>query len=103
MDAEIKQNVARRSTWMRGLYMLLFAIIYSVAELVGLAVVVFQFAATLFSGRTNTQLRDFGHSLSVFIYQIWLFLTFNTEVLPFPFADWPQDARDARPPTPRTP
>jgi hypothetical protein len=69
--------------------MLLFASIYNLAELVLGAVALFQFVAKLATGKTNPRLLEFGQSLSVFVYQIWRFLTFNSEVLPFPFGPWP--------------
>ncbi len=93
MDEALKRNVAERGTWLRGLYMVLFALIYQVAEIVMLAVVVFQFLTKLITGKTNVQLLAFGRSLSVFVYQIWRFLTFNSEEMPFPFAQWPDPAQ----------
>lgn len=86
---EIEKNISERSTWVRGLYMLLFLIIYNLAEMLTWAVALIQFAFKLFTGRLNPQLLDFGQSLSLFVYQVWRFLTFNSEELPFPFASWP--------------
>ena len=87
--SEFKQNVSSRPTWTRGLFILLFALIYSVAEVVVTAVVAFQFCYTLVTGRSNQQLRDFGQGLSTFIYQIMLFLTYNSEDKPYPYGPWP--------------
>lgn len=70
--------------------MLLFVVIYNIAEILMGAVAVFQFIYKLVTDNTNTQLLNFGQSLSLFIYQIWRFLTFNSETLPFPFASWPK-------------
>jgi hypothetical protein len=89
MDTTLKSNLSRRSTWQRGLYMVLFALIYWVAKVVVAAVVVLQFGFVLISGRTNRQLLDFGHGLSTFVYQVLLFLTFNADDRPFPFSPWP--------------
>lgn len=89
METELKNNLAKRQTWLRGLYMLLFLIIYHVAELVIGAVVLLQFLFTLVTGQSNTRLLQLGQSLRSFIYQILGFLTFNTEQMPFPFSDWP--------------
>lgn len=87
---ELKENLKSRNTWIRLLYMVLFALIYSVAEVVITAVVLFQFLHSLVTGRSNANARRFGESLSTFVYQILRFLTYNTEELPFPFAEWPQ-------------
>jgi hypothetical protein len=86
---EFKKNVGFRPTWIRGLFILLFAAIYGVAEVVVTAVVAFQFFYTLVTGGSNRQLRDFGQNLSTFIYQILLFLTYNSEDKPYPFGPWP--------------
>jgi len=74
---------------MRGLQMLIFAVCLWLARFVLLAVVVFQFLTVLFSGNTNQNLLKFGLQLSVYQCQIMRFLTYNTEQLPYPIGDWP--------------
>jgi hypothetical protein len=90
VNKALKKNVLERSTWIRGLYMLLFLVIYKIAGVVMIAVALFQFATQLLTGETNQRVRVFGQSLSLFIFQIWRFLTFNSDALPFPFAPWPE-------------
>jgi len=92
MDENIKKNLRQGDTWKRGLYMLLFVIIYSIAEFVIAAVVLFQFLTVLFTGSTNAQVLAFGQSLSTYIYQIMRFMTFNSDVHPYPFGKWPEPA-----------
>ena len=92
MDPELKQRLTAGATWMRGVYILIFSIIFSVTEVVLGAVVVFQFIATLFTGATNARLRAFGLSLAAFIYQIVAYITFNSDQKPFPFGAWPESA-----------
>ncbi len=89
MEATLRDNVKRRATWMRGLFMLMFVVISRVAEVVLWAVVVLQFLFTLFTGRPNARLLAFGQGLSTFIYEILRYLTYNSEERPFPFAPWP--------------
>lgn len=89
MNTELKTNMSSRQIWLRGLYMILFAVIYHVAEVVIGALVILQFLFSLFTGHANMRLLQFGHSLSRYIYQILRFLMFNSEEMPFPFADWP--------------
>lgn len=90
MSNEITENLKQQSTWIRGLYMLLFAIFYSLAEFVLIAVVVFQFLLKLFTGETNPRLLKLGQSLATYIYQIIEFLTFNSDYQPYPFGAWPK-------------
>lgn len=89
MDDDLRESLTATETWIRGLYMILFAFIYSLAEVVVVAVVVFQFLWMLITRTTNERLLEFSDDLSVFIYQILQFVTFNTEEKPFPFAPWP--------------
>ncbi len=86
----LEKHLKSRSTWMRLLYMVIFTVFLSVAEFVLAAVVVFQFLMRLITGEINKQLQEFGLSLSRYCYQIFRFLTFNSEEHPFPFADWPK-------------
>lgn len=90
MTEESRADSNGRSIWKRALLMLLFAVIYSVAEIVVVVVVVFQFFCVLITGSRNTQVLDLGRDLSAYVYDILLFETFNSERLPFPFADWPR-------------
>lgn len=89
MNQAMTENVTDRSLWVRLLYMLLFSVLYSVGKFVLIAVVVFQFFHNLLSGDSNPQLLKFGQRLSAYLYQIMLFMTFNTEKYPYPFGEWP--------------
>ena len=91
MKDELKQNIKARKTWLRGLYMLLFLIFYSVAKVTVFAIISFQFVLSLLTGKTNEKLVVLGQSLSTYLYQILMFLTFNSEQHPYPFSDWPND------------
>ena len=90
MSDEIKQNLKSQSTWMRGLYMLLYIIFARVAEMVLGVVILFQFLLKLFTGETNDRLLKLGQGLSTYIYQTFQYLTFNTEYQPYPFGAWPK-------------
>ena len=98
MDATLKSNLTRRETWLRGLFILLFAVVYGIAEVVLAAVVLFQFLATLFTGERNPRLLRFGGQLSTFLYQVLLYVTFNRDQRPWPFDAWPAAESAALPP-----
>lgn len=91
MDDKMKENLKSQSTWTRILYMLLFGVIYTVAEVVVFAVALFQVISILFNGQKNVHLLNFGSSLSAYVYQIIQFFTFNRDVRPFPFDKWPEE------------
>lgn len=89
MDDDLKENLTASETWIRGFFILLFVFVLVIARVVTGAVVVIQFLFTVFSGQTNDNLRFFGASLASFIYQALLYLTYNSDEKPFPFAPWP--------------
>lgn len=91
MSDDYKHNIKKQSTWKRGLYMLLFSIFYSIAEIVLFVIVIFQFVLKLLTGDTNLKLRQLGHNIGTYIFQIIQFLTFNSEYHPYPFGDWPNN------------
>lgn len=89
MSDQTEQDVTRRETWQRLLYVILFAIIYGVADIIVTAVVVLQFGFVLLTGKRNEYVLAFGGTLSRFLYEILLYLTFKSDDKPFPFSAWP--------------
>ncbi|MCK5897300.1 MAG: DUF4389 domain-containing protein [Cocleimonas sp.] len=87
MSAE--SNLKNSSTWKRILYMLLFVLAYSVAEFVLMAVAIVQVLFKLITGDINDNLTILGKQTALYVYDVMLFLTFNTEKKPFPFSAWP--------------
>jgi len=91
MSDDLKENVMDTNIWMRLVFMLLFAVIFGATRVVLVIVIAVQFLWVLFSGNRNLQLLSFGSQLATFIYQIYRYLSFNTEKRPFPFGEWPSD------------
>ena len=91
MKENTRENLVRRDIWIRALYMLLFATVYSVAEAIIVLLAIFQFVALLITGQVNELLLRFGKNLSVFMFDILEFQTFNSEIKPFPFSPWPDE------------
>lgn len=89
MKEEIKQRLQKNEIWQRGLYMLFFIFIYGVSKFVVIGVMLFQFLTIILTGNVNEQLLRFGQNLSTYLYQVTLFLTYNSEQRPFPFSVWP--------------
>ena len=103
MDREdIKEHLVNNNTWLRGLYMLLFALCYSIAEIIIFFIAVFQFLHNLVTGNTQARLLSLGKNLTEYVSQIFLFLTYNSEDKPFPFGPWPGNEEVSSPeePTP---
>lgn len=85
-ESKLKQH---ESILLRILWMLLFIIVWQVAEVVLGVIVLVQLVYRLFYGAPSLSMMSFGDSLSQFLAQIGRFGTFNTDQKPWPFADWP--------------
>ena len=79
----------KRSVWLRALFMVLFMIGISAAQVVWNAVAIAQFIWLLVTGQPNGQLMKFGASLATWLAAAVRFLTFASEDKPFPWRDWP--------------
>ncbi len=78
-----------RNIWMRGLFMLIFAALFGLAETVLVVVAVIQFLWMVFAKEKNAGLADFGQSLGHWLAQVAEFQTASTDDKPFPWAKWP--------------
>ncbi len=88
MQDELNENLKKLSTWKRIFFMLIYSVIVGLVRILLWAVILLQVASTLLTGLCNNNILTFGRSLSAYLYHILLFLTFNTDQLPFPFSDW---------------
>lgn len=86
---DVTEHLKSRNTWLRLVFMLVFAVIFYISEFVMFAVAALQFLWKLFTGEVNERLTAFGANLAEFMRRIVLFLTFNSDEMPFPFSDWP--------------
>ena len=89
MKEEIKQRLQKKEIWQHGLYMLLFMFIYGFSNFLTVTIFFFQYITLILTGQTNVLLLGFSQSLSIYIYQILIFLSFNSDQRPFPFSAWP--------------
>lgn len=76
--------------WMRIVFTALFWLIFYFSQLIVLAVVVAQAGFVIFTGAANHHLLVLGDRLAQYIQQILRYVTFNTDLRPFPFADFPE-------------
>ena len=91
MDEELKRNLTATYTWMRGPFMLLFLVIYGLAEGIWFLIALFQFIHTLFTGKPSDPLLDFSENLCAYIYEILLYVSYSSDERPFPFSPWPNE------------
>jgi hypothetical protein len=81
--------------------MLIFAAIGGLVRMLVWAVILLQIASVLFTGTPNENVLKFGRNLSLYTYHILTFLTFNTDILPYPFAEW-EYTEDLKLPEPKS-
>ncbi|BBR54911.1 MULTISPECIES: DUF4389 domain-containing protein [Pseudomonas] len=79
----------RESIILRVLWMLVFLLVWHMAQLLLGGLVLVQLIYRLVYGAPSGSLMNFGDSLSQFLAQIGRFGTFHSDQKPWPFADWP--------------
>ncbi len=87
----MKENARNKDTWLRGLFIIVFGIIFYFLYMVIWLTVIFQFLTKVLTGELNKNLSDFSEKLTRFAFQILLYITFQSEERPFPFSPWPEN------------
>ena len=75
----------------RVIYMVLFGVVFWVLCWILAATTIVQLIVRLLNGRPNPDLTHFGASLARYARQVIEFLTFVTELAPYPFTAWPAE------------
>ena len=89
MDEKLMNNIKSESRWLRLVFMVLFAAIGYLAAMIVVLLALVQAVFGFIRGESLGRLLTFSASLNQFIYQIMQFLTYNSEIKPYPFSDWP--------------
>ena len=92
MSDDIVENLSRPEQWLRVLFMAVLAVALYVVGLMLTLVTVGQVLFSLVTGSDNQNLRALGGSLILYVKQILDFLTYNSEVKPFPFSPYPESS-----------
>ena len=74
--------------WMRGLFMIVFGLLFALAETVLWVVALVQFLWMLFAKEKNELLTEFGVDLGKWLARVAKFQTGATEDKPFPWDKW---------------
>jgi hypothetical protein len=86
---ESPNQAPRESIILRVMWMLVFLVVWQLAELLLGGLVLVQLIYRLIYGAPSGSLMNFGDSLSQFLAQIGRFGSFHSDQKPWPFADWP--------------
>jgi hypothetical protein len=92
MDPNVKENVKNVDTWMRGLFIIIFGVIFYFLIGIIWLLVIFQFFTKVITGNLNEQLEKFSSGLTQYALQILDYVTFQSETRPFPFSPLPGTA-----------
>lgn len=85
----VSEHAKNVDTWLRGLFIVVFAVIFYVVCTVLWVLVIFQFLMKVLTGNLNENLMNFSTGLTSFAYQILRYITFQSEERPWPFSPWP--------------
>ncbi len=83
--SKMEDNLKSKSTWLRLVFMVIFAVIANLTLLVTSFIVVIGFLFVLFTGDVNEKIRQAGAVVSSYLAEIIRYLNFNTDKKPFPF------------------
>jgi hypothetical protein len=93
---EIVDNIAQPSAWIRILFMTVFAVAsyFFLLPLI-LVLSIAQALFTLITGKGNANIRYFSSALELYVTQLFKFMTYLSEVKPYPFSDLPEVEDDS--------
>ena len=90
----IIDNLKQSSVWVRIILMVAFAVVLYPVFLVLLVLMIALMLFVIITGESNANLRSLGAALSTYIFQIVQFMSYVTDVKPFPFSDFPKAEND---------
>ena len=85
----VSEHAKNVDTWIRGLFIVVFAVIFYVTCTVLWVLVIVQFLMKVLTGNLNENLMGFSVGLTSFASQILRYITFQSEERPWPFSPWP--------------
>ena len=97
MQDQTRDNLSDKSTWMRLIYIVLFAIAFNIAEILIAIITVVQFFTVLFTKSPNARLQTLGGDLGTYIRDVTAFLTYQSNHMPYPVSDWGQPEPEPEP------
>lgn len=89
-DRDWVENLKAGGTWARGAFVVFFLLVLWFVRILVVLLAALQFSATLITGRPVARALPFGRSLSGYIHEIALFVTYNYEQRPWPWSAWPE-------------
>jgi hypothetical protein len=94
MGTFAEEPAGRKNEWKRLIYILLFAVIFNVAEWVLFLVVLVQFLSRVVTGASISRLDKLGRVLGDYMRELVHYLSYHSDRKPYPFAAWPKGSPD---------
>jgi hypothetical protein len=91
MENNWKDNLKSESFWLRSLFMIFFFVVYRIVDIAVFLIAVSQWFYVFLTGDANVSLSRFASSLANYVAQIIAYLSYSSELKPFPFTDWPSE------------
>ena len=92
---DIKENVKKTDTWIRGLFIIVYGVVFYFLYLIIWLFVVFQFITKVITGDLNKNLSDTSGWLTDYAMQILAYITFQSDEKPWPIGPMPGSGSSA--------
>lgn len=89
MAADMRSPSVRHNPLKRLVFIVLYALVFNVVELVLSVIVLIQYGTTVVRARPLNRLLTFSEALAAYVQQIVRFFTYLSDEVPWPFAPWP--------------
>jgi len=89
----VKENVKNVDVWIRGLFIVVFGVIFYFLLIIISLVVIFQFVMRILTGNLNQNIFTLSEGLCLYAFQILNYVTFRSEERPYPFSAWPKGSQ----------
>ncbi|WP_257285099.1 DUF4389 domain-containing protein [Endozoicomonas sp. SESOKO1] len=86
-------NFKSESRWLRLVFMVVFGVVAYLAAFLVMLIAIVQVVHGFIMSEPNDRLLKFSAGVNRYIFQIAGFLTYNSDVKPYPFSDWPVSAQ----------
>ena len=87
---EVVENTKETSIWLRLILIVIFLFVFTFADIILWFIAGIQFLFTIFTKKPNENLLGFSIKLRNYLSQIIDFVTYSSDLKPFPFSPFPE-------------
>jgi len=86
---EVVENIKETSIWLRLILVVIFLFVFTFTDIILWFIAGIQFLFTIFTKKPNENLLGFSIKLRNYLSQIIDFVTYSSDLKPFPFSPFP--------------